>query len=308
MNGSGLRLTFLGTGAGYPTPGRNVTGLAVERGRRLFLLDCGEGTVRALQAAGVPFGRVRAVLFSHFHADHCLGLPGLLQTFQLMGRERRLDIYGPPGVQEFVRRAVSLAPFSPSFCTIAHELGPGEESTLGDLGVTCAWMDHTAPVLGYRIQEPDKPGALDAERARALGVTHGPAMGRLKAGEAVAAADGATVTPQMVVGPPRLGRSLVFSSDTRPNPGLTALAEGADALVHDATFTDEHADRAAETGHSTAAQAALTARDAGVEQLWLWHFSQRYRDPGEHLAQARAIFPPSEASYDGLKITPGQPS
>ena len=300
MSGSGLRLTFLGTGAGYPTPGRNVTGLAVERGRRLYLLDCGEGTLRALQAAGVPFGRVRAVLFSHFHADHCLGLPGLLQTFQLMGRERRLDVYGPPGVKDFVRRAVNLAPFSPSFCTIAHELTPGEGPVLGDLGVTCAWMDHTAPVLGYRLQEPDKPGTLDVTRARALGVTDGPAMGRLKAGEAVAAAEGGTVTPEMVVGPPEPGRSLVFSSDTRPNPRLTALAEGADALVHDATFTDEHADRAAETGHSTAAQAAVTARDAGVDRLWLWHFSQRYRDPITHLAEARALFAATEASHDGL--------
>lgn len=305
MSAPGLRLTFLGTGAGYPTPQRNVTSLAVERGRRLYLLDCGEGTLRALQAAGVPYGRVRAVLFSHFHADHCLGLPGLLQTFQLMGRERRLDVYGPPGVKEFVHRAVNLAPFSPTFCTIAHELDPAEPLGLDGLTVTTAWMDHTAPVLGYRLQEADRPGALDVERARDLGVPEGPALGRLKAGEPVTAEDGRTVTPEEVVGPSRAGRSLVFSSDTRPNPGLTELAAGADMLVHDATFTDEHAERAAETGHSTARQAAATAAAAGAGRLWLWHFSQRYRDVEVHLREARAVFLGTEASHDGLRVDLG---
>ncbi|HKJ72066.1 MAG TPA: ribonuclease Z [Gammaproteobacteria bacterium] len=306
MSDPGLRLTFLGTGAGYPTPARNVTSLAVERGRRLYLLDCGEGALRALQAAGVPYGRLRAILLSHFHADHCLGLPGLLQTFQLMGRERRLDVFGPPGVKEFVRRAVNLAPFSPTFCTIAHELVPGDGPVLDGLAVRTAWMDHTAPVLGYRLQEPDRAGPLDAERARALGVPDGPALGRLKAGEAVTADDGRTITPDAVVGPSRPGRSLVFSSDTRPNPALTELAGGADLLVHDATFTEEHAARAAETGHSTARQAAETAAAAGVGRLWLWHFSQRYRDETEHLDQARELFAATEASYDGCRVALGE--
>jgi ribonuclease Z len=255
-----------------------------------------------MQAAGVGFGRVRAVFFSHFHADHCLGLPGLLQTLQLMGRERRLDIYGPPGVRQFVHRAVNLAPFAPTFCTITHEVTPEEAVSLDGLTVTTAWMDHTAPVLGYRLQEPEQPGRLDAGRARALGVAEGPAMGRLKAGEAVTTADGRRVAPEEVVGAPAPGRSLVFSSDTRPNPGLTDLARGADFLVHDATFTDGHAERAAETGHSTAAQAAATARDAGVGRLCLWHFSQRYRDATEHLEQARALFPETEVSTDGLGV------
>ncbi|MFA9460701.1 ribonuclease Z [Thiohalorhabdus methylotrophus] len=297
-----LRLTFLGTGAGYPTPERNVTALAVERGRRLYLLDCGEGTLRALQAAGVGYGRLRAVLFSHFHADHCLGLPGLLQTFQLMGRERRLDVYGPPGTKEFVRRAVNLAPFSPGFCTIAHEVAPDTPVELDGLTVTSAWMDHSAPVLGYRLQELDQPGRMDAERARALGVPEGPALGRLKAGETVIGADGRTVRPEEVVGRSRPGRSLVFSSDTRPNRNLTELAEGADLLVHDSTFTGEHRERANETGHSTAAQAAATAREAGVGTLYLWHFSQRYRDSDTHLSEARAVFPATEASVDGLSL------
>jgi ribonuclease Z len=255
-----------------------------------------------MQAAGVGFGRVRAVFFSHFHADHCLGLPGLLQTLQLMGRERRLDIYGPPGVRQFVHRAVNLAPFAPAFCTITHEVTPAEAVSLDGLTVTTAWMDHTAPVLGYRLQEPEQPGRLDAARARALGVAEGPAMGRLKAGEAVTTAEGRRVTPEEVVGSPAPGGSLVFSSDTRPNPGLAELARDADLLVHDATFTDEHAERAAETGHSTAAQAAATARDAGVGRLCLWHFSQRYRDAAEHLEQARAVFPETEASRDGLGV------
>jgi len=297
-----LRLTFLGTGAGYPTPARNVTALAVQRGRGLYLLDCGEGTLRAMQVAGVGFGRLRAVFFSHFHADHCLGLPGLLQTFQLMGRERRLDIYGPPGVREFVRRAVNLAPFSPAFCTIAHEVGPDTPVTLDGLTFSSAWMDHSAPVLGYRLQEPDVPGRLDMERDRRLGVPEGPDLGRLKAGEAVTGEGGRTVDPEEVVGPGRPGRSLVFSSDTRPNPALTALATGADLLVHDSTFTEEHRDRAAETGHSTAAQAAATARDAGVGALRLWHFSQRYRDPDTHIAEARRLFPATEGSEDGLSL------
>ncbi|HKL77213.1 MAG TPA: ribonuclease Z [Gammaproteobacteria bacterium] len=298
-----FRLTFLGTGAGYPTPQRNVTALAVARGRGLYLLDCGEGTTRAMQAAGVGYGRVRAIFLSHFHADHCLGLPGLLQTLQLMGRERRLDIYGPPGVKEFVRRAVNLAPFSPTFCTISHEVTPEEALTLDGLTVTTAWMDHTAPVLAYRLQEPEQAGRLDADRARALGVPEGPDLGRLKRGETVVTPAGRSVAPDEVVGTAAPGRSLVFSSDTRPNPALTGLAQGTDLLVHDATFTAEHTERAAETGHSTAAQAATTAREAGVTALYLWHFSQRYRDATDHLAQARAVFPQTEASADGLGVT-----
>ncbi len=295
-----FRLTFLGTGAGYPTPARTVTALAVERGRDLFLLDCGEGALRAMQAAGVGYGRLRAVFFSHFHADHCLGLPGLLQTLQLMGRQRRLDVYGPPGTRDFLHRAVNLAPFAPGFCTIAHELEPGSEVALGGLTVSCAWMDHTAPVLGYRLQEPDRPGPLDAARAAALGVPEGPAMGRRKAGEAVTTPDGRTVGPEELVGPPRRGRSAVFSSDTRPCADLTELARGAGLLVHDSTFTEAHRDRATETGHSTAAQAAVTAREAGVAALSLWHFSQRYRGPETHLAEARALFTPTEAAGDGM--------
>jgi ribonuclease Z len=301
----GLRLTFLGTGAGFPTPGRGATALALEHGRRRYLLDCGEGTLRALQERGIPFGGVRAVLLSHFHADHCLGLPGLLQTFQLMGRERRLDIYGPPGVRDFVHRAVGLAPFSPGFCTVTHEVTPDTPFALDDLRVTAAWMAHTAPVLGYRVEEPRRPGRLDVERARALGVPDGPAMGRLKAGEAVTTPEGRRVAPGEVVGPPAPGRSLVFSSDTRPCPALTDLARGADVLVHDATFTQAHRDRAVDTGHSTAREAALTAQQSGAHTLYLWHFSQRYRDPETHLAEARAVHPAVEAASDGDRVSLG---
>jgi ribonuclease Z len=296
-----MRVTVLGTGAGFPAPGRGATAIAVELGRRVILLDCGEGTQQRLQAAGIPLARVRAIFLSHFHADHCLGLPGLLQTYQLLGRERRLDIHGPPGVREFVHRAVGLAPFAPGYCTISHELAPGEATTVAGVTVTGAAMDHTAEVLGYRVQAPDRPGTLDVARARALGVADGPDMGRLKAGQVVTAADGSRVDPAAVLGPTSRGPSLTYSADTRPNPELTALAAGSDLLIHDATFTAERAARAAETGHSTAGQAAATARDAGVGRLVLWHFSQRYRDTQGHLDEARAVFPASEAAADGSR-------
>jgi ribonuclease Z len=296
-----LRVTVLGTGAGFPAPDRGATAIAVEVGRRVILLDCGEGTQQRLQAAGIPLARVRAIFLSHFHADHCLGLPGLLQTYQLLGRERRLDIYGPEGVREFVHRAVGLAPFAPGYCTISHALAAGDAVTVAGVTVTGAAMDHTAEVLGYRVQAPDRPGTLDVARARALGVADGPDMGRLKAGEAVTAADGSRVDPGTVLGPGRAGASLTYSADTRPNPALTELAAGTDLLIHDATFTAEREGRAAETGHSTAAQAAATARDAGVGRLVLWHFSQRYRDAETHLAEARAVFPASEAAADGSR-------
>lgn len=296
-----MRVTVLGTGAGFPAPGRGATAIAVEVGRRVILLDCGEGTQERLQAAGIPLARVRAILLSHFHADHCLGLPGLLQTYQLLGRERRLDIYGPAGVRDFVHRAVGLAPFAPAYCTISHELAPDEAVTVAGVTVTGADMDHTAPVLGYRVQASDRPGRLDVARARALGVADGPAMGRLKSGEGVTTAQGRRVEPAEVVGPPGRGASLTYSADTRPNVELTRLAAGTDLLIHDATFTAEHAERAAETGHSTAEQAAATAREAGVGRLVLWHFSQRYRDPRGHLDEARAVFPATEAAGDGSR-------
>ncbi len=155
-----MRLTFLGTGAGYPTPERNVTALALEHGQGLYLLDCGEGTLRALQYAGIGFGRLRGVFLSHFHADHCLGLPGLLQSLNLLGRQRPLAIYGPPGLRDFLHRCRTITPFAPKFVIVPSELEPPGRTALKGLTVTCAWMDHTAPVLGYRFRAPDELGTL----------------------------------------------------------------------------------------------------------------------------------------------------
>ncbi|MYC19062.1 MAG: ribonuclease Z [Gemmatimonadales bacterium] len=294
-----LRLTFLGTASSRPTVSRNVSSLALKREGRLFLLDCGEGTQRQMMRYGVGFS-LGDILITHLHSDHYLGLPGLLRTMSLQGREEALRIWAPCGAGETLRALRDLGGDRLAFDARVHELRAGEAVEGEGFRVAAFATEHTRRSLGYALIEDDRPGRFDVAAARELGVPEGPLFGRLHRGESVDLEDGRRVRPAELVGPPRPGRKVVYTGDTRPCPETVRISRGADLLVHEATFTEEERGRARDTGHSPAAAAARVARKAGVRRLALTHVSARYAErPAQLLEEARAVFPGAELARDG---------
>jgi ribonuclease Z len=277
-----LQVFFAGTGGSVPTARRGLPAILVRAGGDRLLFDCGEGTQRQLlRSVGLP--DLDAVFLTHYHADHWLGLPGMLKTFDLRGRDRPLTIYGPPGLRalfDALRPVYGRVTYPLTF----HELERHEEVGFGGYVVSSFPVEHRVPAFGYAFLEDDRPGRFDVEAAERLGIRPGPDFGRLQRGETV---DG--VTPDQVIGEDRTGRRVVISGDTAPCQAVEAVAHEADVLVHEATFTEEERARARETGHSTARQAAELARDADVRLLALTHLSTRFF-PREIREEARATF------------------
>lgn len=277
-----LKVHFVGTGGSAPTARRGLPAFLVSAGGDRLLFDCGEGTQRQLlRSTGLP--DLDAVFITHFHADHWLGLPGMLKTFDLRAREKPLTVYGPPGLQRHLD-ALRLVLGRTRYPMDVVELDRFDEVPFGDYVVHGFPNDHRMEGLGYALVEDDRPGRFDPQRAEALGITPGPDFGRLQNGESVNG-----VSPEQVIGEDRDGRRIVFSGDTRPCQEVLEHARLADLLVHEATFTDSELSRARETGHSTARQAAEVARDAEVRLLALTHLSTRYF-PREIRDEARATF------------------
>jgi ribonuclease Z len=292
-----LDVVFLGTAASMPTAQRAPAALLVRRGSERLLFDCGEGTQRQLQRSAVGLPDLQEIFLTHFHADHFLGLPGMLKTFALRGRdETPLTVYGPQGLRELFKQ---LRPFVGRlpYPLTPVELEPGERLRRGDYAIEGFPVEHGPDALGYAIVEQERPGRFDVAAADALGVPAGPSRGQLQAGEDVTLASGAIVTPADVLGEPRPGRKLVLTGDTAPSPLVVQAAHGADLLVHEASFLAEEAERARETLHSTAADAAEVARLAQVRLLALTHVSPRYFGP-ELADEARGVFPDTVVPRD----------
>ena len=297
-----LSLTFLGTGAATPTVDRNVAGLAVHREGETILFDCGEGSQRQMMRYGVGFSFAE-IFFTHYHADHLLGVTGLLRTLGLMDRTAPVRLYGPRGAHRVLRAAIELGIERNTFPIEIEEIRPGDRLTRADYDIVVFETDHRADTIGFALAEHTRLGRFHPERARELGIPEGPLWGRLHRGETVTLDDGRSITPADLVGAPRQGRTVVYSGDTRPHLPLIEAARGADLLVHEATFGGEELERARETGHSTAAEAARVAAEACVRRLVLTHISPRYgRDAAELLAEARAIFPETIIARDGLTV------
>ncbi len=292
-----LDVVFLGTAASMPTAQRGPAALLVRRGSERLLFDCGEGTQRQLQRSAIGLPDLQEIFLTHFHADHFLGLPGMLKTFALRGRdETPLTLYGPHGLNELLKR---LRPFVGRlpYPLTPVELEAGERLERGDYTLEAFAVEHGLEALGYALVEGERPGRFDVAAADALGVPAGAARGRLQAGEEVTVGGGRTVTPGEVLGEPRPGRKLVLTGDTVPSPHVIEAAHAADLLVHEASFLAEEGERARETMHSTAASAAEIARLAQVRLLALTHVSPRYFGP-ELEAEARDVFPATVVPRD----------
>lgn len=286
-----MKVTFLGTGGAYPTPSRNVTSHAVRVKGESLLFDCGEGTQRQLQKSGARFFAHR-IFFSHTHLDHVSGLPGYLGTLGLLRRAEPLRIYGPVGSRPYLQVLAGLAG-GVDYAVEVLELEDGAAVAADGFRIVARRVEHAGVCLGFRVEEDERRGKVDLERAKAAGLEPGPLVGRLLE-EGSVEIGGRRVRREDVVGPPRPGRVVVYSGDTRPCRSLTQLARGADLLIHEATFTEELRDEALARGHSTAAEAARTALEAGAKRLALTHLSPRHQeDPQAILREARAIFPAS---------------
>lgn len=291
-----LDIVFLGTSASVPTAGRAPTAILLRRGGERLLFDCAEGTQRQLMRSTLGLPELEEIFFTHFHADHYLGLPGMLKTFSLRQRELPLTLYGPPGLRDLygsLNRVIGKL----SYTVEIEELGPGEALERDGYRILAFPVHHGVPAVGYALVEDVRPGRFDLEAADALGIPAGPERGALQRGESVTLPDGRVLTPDAVLGDARPGRRIVIPGDTAPVETVQVLAEGADVLVHEATFSEEEHDRAADTLHSTARQAAEIARAAGVRLLALTHVSPRYF--GSDLAEeAREIFPATVVPRD----------
>ena len=298
-----LALRFLGTAASRPTVERNTAGVAVTREGETLLVDCGEGTQRQMMRYGVSFA-LGDIFFTHMHTDHVLGVVGLTRTLQLQDRAEPLRLWGPRGSARALRAAIGIGGDRLGYPLEVAEVEPGVPLARdGYAIVPFAVEHHGAPALGYALVEETRRGRFDPERARALGVPEGPLWGKLHRGQPVTLDDGRVVEASTLVGPTRPGRTVVITGDTRPCAATVDAARGADVLVHEATFADDEAARARDTGHSTAREAATVARVAEVRRLVLTHISARYSHDTRTLeAEARSVFAETRVARDGLEV------
>jgi ribonuclease Z len=289
-----LSVTFLGTGGAVPSARRSTASVLVSRGGERLMFDCGEGTQRQMQRS-LGLVQVDQIYLTHFHADHFLGLPGLLKTYDLTDRRAPLTVHGPRGLRGLFKTLGRLIG-KIGFDLELLEIEPGETVALEDAEIRAFPVEHGVRACGYALVEDERPGRFDLEEATRLGVPEGPAFSALQRGERVAGSGG-PVDPGQVVGEPRPGRTIAITGDTGPSKTTVEAAHGAELLVHDASFSEEEAQRALDTGHSTVGQAAAVAREAEVKMVALVHISSRYHVKTV-LEEARAVFEPAVAPRD----------
>ncbi len=285
-----MEILFLGTGASVPSRDRSTSCIALRSGSDIVLMDCGEGSQRQIMVSPFSFMKIRAILITHLHGDHILGLPGLLQTMSLLGRTEALSIYGPEGFTKALDAMMSATDGETSYSVESMDVVPGDSFMVRSMKVSVFATEHGVPSVGFSVSEPDVPGKLDREKALSLGIKDGPDMARLKRGETVGG-----VKAEQVVGPSKKGVRVVYTGDTLRSENVLKASEGADVLIHESTYMESESELARDHFHSTAAQAAGIAKSAGVRYLMLTHVSSRYDDCRDDvLSEAKNVF---ENSY-----------
>lgn len=285
-----LRIIFLGTGGSLPTRNRNPSAIMVNRKGELLLFDCGEGTQQQMMRAKTGMMNLSSIFITHLHADHFLGIPGLMQTMSFMGRKEPLLIYGPEGTREFTELFEALGYFNLKYEVRGIELKPGDLIEREEYVIRALKTEHNISSLGYALIENPRPGRFNREKAIKLGIPPGPLFAKLQKGNPVEV-NGKLINPEDVMGAPRPGRTVVYSGDTRPCKSILEASRNADVLIHDGSFADEMADWAEESKHSTAGEVAALAKEAGVRKLILTHISSRYTDDAEPiLTDSKKIF------------------
>ncbi|MCR8658589.1 ribonuclease Z [Paenibacillus endoradicis] len=298
-----MELLFLGTSAGMPIRGRNVTSIALRISQyngSFWMFDCGEGTQHQLLHTSLKLSRLNKLFITHLHGDHIYGLPGLLSSRSSLGGTESLDIYGPPGLRELVETNLRITETHLNYPLQIVEIEEGIIFEDDCVTVEAAMLDHRIDSFGYRIMEHDRTGTLNADWLAEIGVPAGPAYGQLKAGKDITLEDGRVIRSADAVGEPLPGRVITILGDTRPCDNAVKLSEAADVLIHEATFAHDLADKAHEYGHSTALQAAEIAHAAGAKRLFITHFSSRYKleDLADLEAEARSVFSHTEAAIE----------
>ena len=297
-----LRIIFLGTGGSLPTRNRNPSAVMVNRERELILFDCGEGTKQQMMRAKTGMMSLSSIFVSHFHADHFLGIPGLIQTMSFMGRKEPLMIYGPEGTREFTELFKAFGYFNLKYEIRGIQLKPGDVVEGKDYLIRALKTEHSIPSLGYALVENPRPGRFNMEKAVKLGIPPGPLFAKLQRGIPVEVNE-KLVKPEDVMGVLRPGRTVIYSGDTRPCDSVLEASRDADLLIHDCSFADEMADWAEESRHSTAGEVAALAKEAGVRKLLLTHISSRYTDDVEPiLTDSKKIFENVIVAEDLMEI------
>jgi ribonuclease Z len=300
-----VQITFLGTSSGVPTRSRNVSSVALRLPQRaeMWLFDCGEGTQHQIIRSELKISQLSRIFVTHMHGDHIFGLMGLLATCGLAGNVDRIDIYGPPGLNEYLQAASRYSHTHFSYPLKVHVVRPGIIYENDEFTVSCGLLQHRIPAFGYRVVEKDRSGRFDIEKAKELQIPAGRIYGQLKRGETVTLSDGRIIDGNQLCGPTEIGRKIAYCTDTVFCDGAVELAHDADVLIHEATFAHQDADMAFQRLHSTTTMAAQTALGAGAHRLIMTHFSPRYA-PGNSielkdlLLEARAIFPKTDMAYD----------
>lgn len=300
-----MQITFLGTSSGVPTRCRNVSSLAIKLPQRseIWLFDCGEGTQHQLLRSDLKNSQIKKIFITHLHGDHIFGLAGLLATCGMAGNAEKIDIYAPTGLGEYLDACLRYSETRLNYEVKVHRVRPGLVFQDSEFTVTCAPLKHRVTAFGYRLSENDRPGKFDIDKARSLRIPEGKVYGLLKQGKTVTLEDGRTFMGSEFVGKPQKGRSIVYCTDTIYCDSAVELAQGADVLIHEATFAHQDADMAFQRLHSTSTMAAQTALGAGVRQLIMTHFSPRYTlQLEELLTEARCIFPQTILAHDFLTV------
>ncbi|WP_286058347.1 ribonuclease Z [Bacillus mojavensis] len=302
-----MELLFLGTGAGIPAKSRNVTSIALkllEERRSVWLFDCGEATQHQILHTSIKPRKIEKIFITHMHGDHVYGLPGLLGSRSFQGGEDELTVYGPKGIKAFIETSLAVTKTHLTYPLVIQEIEEGAVFEDDQFIVTAASAIHGVEAFGYRVQEKDSPGSLKAALLKDLSIPPGPVYSKIKKGEIVTLEDGRTINGEDFLEPPKKGRAVVFSGDTRVSDKIKELARDCDVLVHEATFAKDDVKLAFDYFHSTTEQAAVTAKEAGAKQLILTHISARYQGEAslELQKEAAAVFPNSITAYDFLEV------